>query len=697
MTEKSQLAKRTEITRFKVFSRVRPFIQEELQHVKGNIFTSVVEMIGNKTILLDPETMTSKNSFEFDKSLWSIPKTQKVQQIFADTQRDRHDTQQDVYNLVGRGCVEDSFAGYNSCILTYGQTGSGKTHTMMGRYDPKVTCGGEGEEGLIPRVCCDLFVELDKRRAIEAAKPNENDRITYTVELTFVEIYLEKVRDLLDPALERGRDIAGSTATIRESPVSGPYLENVKRYKVESWADCCKHLERGSRHRTTSATLVHNQSSRSHAIFQLTILQSTVVPAKDKYSAPGTNVQAARINLVDLAGSERGGSTDYVKESAAINTSLLALRRVIDNLVARQDILMELQRAELEAEKGGASVDPAIANAARNPPAVPYRESVLTWLLRDSLGGNARTTMIANLSPLAKNYGDTLSTLQWSSKARKLVSVVQKNDPQTTMTNNRSELQSNLMIRQQNLNDLRSTLDAKREETENMLATTETIKKATAKNWKDAENVRRQIHAVKIQCAYRAHVKRNEAKRLSAEKARHERILSQAKDTKKEEESLLARRNEDETVKQDDLQQLKASVVKTQADIKTHKGNAETFAAKKEKVTTEYEALKKEIADGEAEYAKEVKDLTEANEAQRATVASCEEKCAASKALVGEMKAETVSLSKIDFEGEIAALEAEIAAAREKLTEAQARKETAQKNKLDIDARLAILNRKLKS
>lgn len=663
---------RTEITRFKVFSRVRPFIEEEMQYVKDGVFKSVVEMIDNRTILLDPETMNpTKNSFEFDKSLWSIPPTQKIQQIFADARRDTYDTQLDVYNLVAKGCVEDSFNGYNSCVLTYGQTGSGKTHTMMGKYDPKVVCGGDGEEGVIPRVCCDVFAELDRKRAAEKTKA-EADQITYTVEVTFVEIYMEKVRDLLDPALERGKDIECSEARIRESPVSGPFVEGVKRYKVESWADCCKLLERGSRHRTTSATTVHNQSSRSHAIFQITVLQQTVVPPKDKYSPPGTKIQAARINLVDLAGSERGGFTDYVKESAKINKSLLALRRVIDNLVERQDILMELQRAELEA--GESSANSPAAQAARNPPQVPYRDSVLTWLLSDSLGGNARTTMIATLSPLAKNYNDTLSTLVWSSKARKLVSVVHQNDPQSTMANKTSELQSNLLIRQQNMTDLRSTLEDQKKTTASLIEQTENIQKTSEKQWSDADEVRRIAQIIKCQAIFRRKLHKLRMKRLEADRIRYQAILDEALETKAEEDASLATKGDEEKARQQALVDCRASLAKTQEEIKRHKTNQAAFEEHRNKVTEEYETLKREIKDGESEYKAEIEQLTKANDQARATVTDSEKKISESAKKVEGLEAEIRELKTHDFDAEGAAIDAEIAKMKAELDALKTRK-----------------------
>lgn len=467
----------SEITSFRVVARVRPFIKEELAEMAGQERRSIVEMTDTKTILLDPkDNWAPKAQFEFDASLWSIPPTHHIVHTFQDTRHKTYATQKDVYNLIAKDLVPHVFNGFNSCILTYGQTGSGKTYTMMGHYDPNASCGGDGEEGIIPRVSNDLFLILKQREEEEVrSKPHEHDRTKFRVEVSFIEIYMERVRDLLDPALRhtRGNEKL-QDARIRQDPCSGPFVEGVTKYQVEDWAQCCLLLDRGSQHRTTCATAIHNQSSRSHAIYQITVLQEQVVPGKNKFALPSFKTQAGRINLVDLAGSERGGFQDYVKESAAINTSLLALRRVIDNLTERQNILMEQAQAEIT---GGYYQE-------RPLPQVPFRDSVLTWLLSDSIGGNARTTMVATLSPLVKNYGDTLATLQWSSKARNLVTLVKMNDQAMIsdgMANQAGALDNAVRIQRQNLDSLRQTLRKKQEDAQQLERQTKALKKSVDK------------------------------------------------------------------------------------------------------------------------------------------------------------------------------------------------------------------------
>ncbi|CUF36996.1 kinesin, putative [Bodo saltans] len=520
----------TEITRFRVFSRVRPFIEEELWEMKDGILRSVVEMSGKKTILLDPkEEWAPKSEFEFDASLWSIPPTQKLQVTFQDALHETHQTQQDVYNLVAKSAVPSAFDGFNSCILTYGQTGSGKTYTMMGKYNPTAVCGGDGEEGIIPRVCNDIFQLLEERRTAEKSKP-ESERITYRIEVNFVEIYLERVRDLLDPTLRNSKDARMNEAKIRQDPACGPYVEGVTRYQVENWRHCCQLLERGSTHRTTCATLVHQQSSRSHAIFQITVMMEETIPAKDRYSLPSTRTRAGRINLVDLAGSERGGMTDYVKESAAINSSLLALRRVIDNLVERQNIQMEQARQQIVQNSNSGTMMSNAFNADRVLPQVPFRDSVLTWLLSDSIGGNARTTMVATLSPLAKNFGDTLATLQWSSKARNLVTLVRMNDVQTVvsdgMSSKANELNHAVVLQRQNVDSLRDALQQKKDYVESLDKDTKIAMKKTINEQTQIEEIRRVAAAVVFQRARQSVVLQRRLDTLAQQIASVEKRIS---------------------------------------------------------------------------------------------------------------------------------------------------------------------------
>ena len=545
----------TEITRFRVFSRVRPFIDEELQEIRDGSLRSIVEMTGNRTILLDPkEEWTPKAQFEFDASLWSIPKHQQLTHTFQDAVHEEHETQLRVYNLVAKPSVVSAFDGFNSCILTYGQTGSGKTYTMMGKYNPTLVCGGDGEEGIIPRVCNDIFQILDQKRTAELDKP-ESDRVVYRIEVNFVEIYMERVRDLLDPSLKSSREAKMSDAKIRLDPMGGPFVEGVTKYQVENWGHCCQLLERGSQHRTTCATLVHQQSSRSHAIFQITVVMEETIPAKDKYSRPTLRTQAGRINLVDLAGSERGGMTDYVKESAAINTSLLALRRVIDNLVERQNILLDQAKQEIAGQN--------VAERAALPQ-VPFRDSVLTWLLSDSIGGNARTTMVATLSPMAKNYGDTLATLQWSSKARNLVTIVKMNDVQTVVTggmnNKASELSNTVVIQRQTVDSLRDALQQKQDYADNLEVETHKLMKQNVQGKNQIRELKKTQAGFSILRTLKSLLFRNRRKALEKEREETQRRIAG-------EEQLLAQRRNEKRDIEERVQENEILLIEAQAEL----------------------------------------------------------------------------------------------------------------------------------
>lgn len=505
-----------EITSFRVYSRVRPFIREELDEMEGQERRSIVEMVDNRTILLDPtKNWSPKAQFEFDASLWSIPPTHQLVYTFQDARRKEFASQKHVYDLVAKDLVPHVFKGYNSCILTYGQTGSGKTYTMMGEYSPGSTYGENGQEGIIPRISNDLFIELARVQEEENKKRATKGQtsVRYRVEVSFVEIYMERVRDLLDPGLRNSKGNERlHDARIRQDPYSGPFVEGVTKYQVENWAQCCILLERGSSHRTTCATAVHQQSSRSHAIYQLTVIRETTKPKKGRYDRPTVETRSGRINLVDLAGSERGGFQEYVKESAAINTSLLALRRCIDCLTQRQTMLMDQLRGEILDD----------SRVEKSLPQVPFRDSVLTWLLSDSIGGNARTTMIATLSPLVNNYRDTLATLQWSSKARNLVTLVKKNDTSLvagSLTSQRGELGSAMQAANNTLDGLRAALKNKQLMTEKLAREAVEMRKATLTADKRTEFMLREMAAVVIQRAYQTGVYRQQLKRLQEKRA----------------------------------------------------------------------------------------------------------------------------------------------------------------------------------
>ncbi|KAI9764483.1 MAG: kinesin-like protein Klp8 [Geoglossum simile] len=313
-------------------------------------------------------------TFAFDKSYWSFsradPSYAGQDNLFAD---------------LGKPLLDNAFQGYNNCIFAYGQTGSGKSYSMM----------GYGEEaGVIPKICQDMFNRITKLQT--------DKNLSCTVEVSYLEIYNERVRDLLNPSTK-------GNLKVREHPSTGPYVEDLAKLVVRSFSEIENLMDEGNKARTVAATNMNETSSRSHAVFTLTLSQKR----HDVETRMDTE-KVSRISLVDLAGSERATSTGAtgarLKEGAEINRSLSTLGRVIAAL------------ADLSVGKK------------KNPSMVPYRDSVLTWLLKDSLGGNSMTAMIAAISPADINFEETLSTLRYADSAKRIKNhAVVNEDPNARM------------------------------------------------------------------------------------------------------------------------------------------------------------------------------------------------------------------------------------------------------------------------
>ncbi|CCD64622.2 Kinesin-like protein unc-104 [Caenorhabditis elegans] len=353
----------------KVAVRVRPFNQREI----SNTSKCVLQVNGNTTTINGHSINKENFSFNFDHSYWSFARN------------DPHFiTQKQVYEELGVEMLEHAFEGYNVCIFAYGQTGSGKSYTMMGKAnDPD-------EMGIIPRLCNDLFARID----------NNNDKdVQYSVEVSYMEIYCERVKDLLNPN-------SGGNLRVREHPLLGPYVDDLTKMAVCSYHDICNLMDEGNKARTVAATNMNSTSSRSHAVFTIVLTQ--------KRHCADSNLDTekhSKISLVDLAGSERANSTgaegQRLKEGANINKSLTTLGLVISKLA-------EESTKKKKSNKG----------------VIPYRDSVLTWLLRENLGGNSKTAMLAALSPADINFDETLSTLRYADRAKQIVcQAVVNEDP----------------------------------------------------------------------------------------------------------------------------------------------------------------------------------------------------------------------------------------------------------------------------
>uniref|UniRef100_A0A3Q4GI46 Kinesin-like protein n=1 Tax=Neolamprologus brichardi TaxID=32507 RepID=A0A3Q4GI46_NEOBR len=340
----------------------------------------VVEMDGKQTVLHPALTSMSTADprrvacflqvFAYDYCFWSMD----------DSQKDKFAGQDVVFQCLGESLLDNAFMGYNACIFAYGQTGSGKSYTMMGSSE---------QPGLIPRLCSSLFSRTETE-----AREGES----FTVEVSYMEIYNEKVRDLLDPKGSR------QALRVREHKVLGPYVDGLSRLAVTSYKDIESLMSEGNKSRTVAATNMNEESSRSHAVFNI-ILTHTLTDLRSGTSGE----KVSKLSLVDLAGSERAAKTgaagERLKEGSNINKSLSTLGLVISAL------------ADHGAGKNKSKF-------------VPYRDSVLTWLLKDSLGGNSRTAMVATISPVADNYDETLSTLRYADRAKNIVNhAVVNEDP----------------------------------------------------------------------------------------------------------------------------------------------------------------------------------------------------------------------------------------------------------------------------
>ncbi|XP_071517126.1 kinesin-like protein Klp98A isoform X2 [Panulirus ornatus] len=350
----------------KVAVRVRPFNQREIDLTS----VCIVEVEDKKTKLINHkinasdggETRERVKEFTFDYSYWSH---RDADSHFA--------PQEQIYEDLGTDVVSNALQGYNACVFAYGQTGSGKTFTMM---------GSQNSPGLIPRICEALFSSMAEGR--EAGT-------TYKVEVSYLEIYNERVKDLL----RQGAHNSTHSLRVREHPKLGPYVQDLSCHLVHQYPDIQELMRRGNSHRTTASTHMNDTSSRSHAIFTVTFIQAKLLSDTPLETR-------SKIHLVDLAGSERADATgatgQRLKEGAHINKSLVTLGSVISALAEQA----------------------AKATSGKNV-FIPYRDSVLTWLLKDSLGGNSKTIMIATISPADVNYGETLSTLRYANRAKNII------------------------------------------------------------------------------------------------------------------------------------------------------------------------------------------------------------------------------------------------------------------------------------
>ncbi|XP_045902610.1 kinesin-like protein KIF16B isoform X2 [Micropterus dolomieu] len=355
----------------RVAVRVRPMNRRE----KDLAAKCIIKMEGTKTSITNlkiPDGIAGDSMRDRTKTF-----TYDFSYDSMDCKSSTFVSQEKVFKDLGSDVLKAAFEGYNACVFAYGQTGSGKSYTMM---------GNPGDAGLIPRFCEGLFSRI--------ATSSRWDEASFRTEVSYLEIYNERVRDLL-----RRKSTQTYNLRVREHPKDGPYVEDLSKHLVQNYSDVEELMEAGNINRTTASTDMNDVSSRSHAIFTINFTQA-------KFDAEMPSETVSKIHLVDLAGSERADATGAtgvrLKEGGNINKSLVTLGNVISSLA---DMSQDGVNTNLKKKSGF----------------VPYRDSVLTWLLKDSLGGNSKTIMIATVSPADVNYGETLSTLRYANRAKNII------------------------------------------------------------------------------------------------------------------------------------------------------------------------------------------------------------------------------------------------------------------------------------
>ena len=342
----------------RVSIRVRPPLNRETQ--EGIPFRSIALVSeDHKSISLAEYVGAEFSEIERQRQWIEEPSLFHLHRFTFDTIFDMDSLQEDVYNITAKQAVQSVLEGYNSTIFCYGQTGTGKTYTMEGfTYESK-----NPNRGIIQRTIQDIF---------------------NFIEASFLQIYNENISDLLKSDKKN--------LQIREDKKKGIYVDLLSEWAVRSPLDLYALLRRGGGSRTTSATYMNDVSSRSHAVFQITVEQMTTDKELNDNKA---QIKVGKLNLVDLAGSERiritGTRGQQLEESKKINKSLSCLGNVINALT----------------DKKGKNY-------------IPYRDSKLTRLLQDSLGGNCKTTMIATISPSEDAFSESLSTLYFAQRAKKI-------------------------------------------------------------------------------------------------------------------------------------------------------------------------------------------------------------------------------------------------------------------------------------
>uniref|UniRef100_A0A8C5JTJ5 Kinesin family member 21B n=1 Tax=Junco hyemalis TaxID=40217 RepID=A0A8C5JTJ5_JUNHY len=356
--------------------RIRPQLPKE--KIEGcHICTSVTP--GEPQVLLGKDKAFTYD-FVFDLDTW----------------------QERIYTTCMGKLIEGCFEGYNATVLAYGQTGAGKTYTMGTGFDMSIS---EEEQGIIPRAISHLFSGIEERR--RAAQSQGLAAPEFKVSAQFLELYNEEILDLFDSTRDPDSRHRKSNIKIHEDASGSIYTTGVTSRLISSQDELIQCLKQGALSRTTASTQMNVQSSRSHAIFTIYLCQTRVC-ARPELPAAEYETLTAKFHFVDLAGSERlkrtGATGERAKEGISINCGLLALGNVIS----------------------------ALGDQSKKVVHVPYRDSKLTRLLQDSLGGNSQTIMIACVSPSDRDFMETLNTLKYANRARNIKNKVVVNQDKTS-------------------------------------------------------------------------------------------------------------------------------------------------------------------------------------------------------------------------------------------------------------------------
>ncbi|XP_067827504.1 kinesin-like protein kif7 [Heptranchias perlo] len=377
MAPKPSSSTKAEETPVRVAVRIRPLLPKEILH--GHQSCVHVNLESQQV------TLGNNRHFQFDV-------------IF-----DQTSSQDEVYSSCVEPLVEAFFEGFNATVFAYGQTGSGKTYTIGEAYISSVT---DDDQGIIPRALAEIFKLID-----------ENDAVDHTVKVSYLEVYKEEFRDLLEV------ETSSKDIRTREDDKGNTVLCGVKECEVEGLDEALSLLEIGNTAKHTGATQVNTHSSRSHTIFTITMEQrrglgrTTRLTATAGDQLSSAQVLSSKYHFVDLAGSERivktGNTGERLKESIQINSGLLALGNVIS----------------------------ALGDPRRKSSHIPYRDSKITRILKDSLGGNAKTLMIACISPSSLNFDENLNSLNYAKRAQNIKNQAVINCKKDVDRTNELELQ----------------------------------------------------------------------------------------------------------------------------------------------------------------------------------------------------------------------------------------------------------------